>query len=53
MATINIDDETMEIWEKFYKEQDLIEYPSLKNFTIKKMRELAEQNKVKKEENDS
>lgn len=40
MATINIDDEVLKSWEEYWQEHDRDEYPSLKNFTNKKLKEL-------------
>ena len=43
MAAINIDDETMLAWDNFWRKHDQVEYPNLKNFTIKKLREVMKQ----------
>ena len=40
MTTIDIDDEVYSRWVKFYEKQDKLEYPSLKNFTAKKLMDL-------------
>lgn len=45
MVMINIDSKVYHQWKKFYKTQDTLEYPSLKNFTEKKMLELISQRK--------
>ena len=42
MTNIDIDDEIYKKWVKFYEKQDKIEYPSLKNFTTKKLMNLME-----------
>ena len=42
MVNINIDDEVHKEWIEFYNKQDKLEYPSLKNFTAKKLREIRE-----------
>jgi len=40
MTNMDIDDEVYNEWMDFWKQQDQLEYPTLKNFTAKKLREL-------------
>ena len=45
MVNINIDDKVHKEWVKFYNKQNKLEYPTLKNFTAKKLREIIENEK--------
>ena len=47
MGSINIDDDILERWQKYYDKQDKVEYPSLKNFTMKILIELLEKENKK------
>ena len=40
MTTIEIDDNVYKDWVRLYEAQDKVEYPSLKNFTTKRLKEL-------------
>lgn len=40
MTNINIDSKVYRKWVKFYEKSDKLEYPTLKNFTAKKLLEL-------------
>ncbi len=40
MTTLDIKDEVYGEWVKFYNKQDKIKYPTLKNFTARKLREI-------------
>ena len=51
MGSINIDDDILERWQKYYDKQDKVEYPSLKNFTMKILIELLEKENKKVEVN--
>ena len=52
MTNIDIDDEVYKRWGKLYEKQDPLIYPSLKNFTTRKLLEIIEQsNGHKKEKN--
>ncbi len=37
MANMNIDDNVYTKWKKFYDKHDKMEFPTIKNFTEKKM----------------
>lgn len=40
MTNIDLDDDIYKDWVVFWRTHDQIEYPTLKNFTAKKLREL-------------
>jgi len=40
MTTLDIQDEVYENWVRFYNKQDKLKYPTLKNFTARKLREI-------------
>ena len=40
MTTIDIDDKVYEEWVELYESQDKLEYPYLKNFTARKLKEI-------------
>ncbi len=40
MVNINIDDEVHKEWVEFYNKHSKVEYPNLKNFTARKLREI-------------
>ncbi len=40
MTTLDIKDEVYEQWVKFYDKQDKLKYPTLKNFTARKLDEI-------------
>lgn len=42
MTNIDIDDKVYKHWVDFYKKQNRLEYPTLKNFTAKKLKEMIE-----------
>ena len=42
---IDIDDRIYKKWVSFYKKQDKVLYPSLKNFTAKKLQEVMQNGK--------
>ena len=42
MTTLDISDEVYDEWVEFYNKQDKIKYPTLKNFTARKLREIIE-----------
>ena len=42
MTTLDIDDAVYNDWVKFYKQQSKIEYPTFKNFTARKLKEVIE-----------
>ena len=42
MTNIDIDEDIHKMWVKYYETQDQLEYPSLKNFTAKKLKEIIE-----------
>jgi len=50
MTNIDIDDKIYNDWIKFYEKQDKLEYPTLKNFTAKKLREIIENTSSKSSE---
>lgn len=43
MTTLDIQDEVYEDWIKFYNKQDKLRYPTLKNFTARKLREIMQE----------
>ena len=45
MTSIDIDDKVQEEWAAFYEKQDKLEYPTLKNFTARKLREIMQKEK--------
>ncbi len=45
MTTIDIKDEVYGEWVKFYNEQDKLKYPTLKNFTARKLKEVMDNDK--------
>ena len=40
MTTLDIQDEVYDDWVKFYNKQDKLKYPTLKNFTARKLKEV-------------
>ena len=40
MVTLDIDDKVYKEWIGFYNQQDRLEYPTLKNFTARKLKEI-------------
>ncbi len=42
MTTIDIDDKVYEEWVELYESQDKLEYPYLKNFTARKLKEVIQ-----------
>jgi len=42
MVNMDIDDEVYKDWVKFYNRHSKLEYPTLKNFTARKLREIIE-----------
>lgn len=42
MTTINIEDNIYRNWVKFYNKHNKLEYPTLRNFTAKKLKEMME-----------
>ncbi len=40
MVNMDIKDEVYSDWIKFYKKQDKLRYPTLKNFTAQKLKEI-------------
>ena len=42
MTTLDIKDEVYNDWVKFYNKQDKLKYPTLKNFTARKLRGIIE-----------
>ncbi len=42
MVNMDIDDEVYKDWVKFYNKQDKLKYPTLKNFTARKLKEIME-----------
>ena len=42
---MDIKDEVYKNWVKFYNQQDQLEYPTLKNFTARKLKEIMENDK--------
>jgi|TARA_R100000501_G_C2604356_1_gene100567 hypothetical protein len=49
MVNININEKIYERWAIFYKMHDKLEYPTLKNFTEKKILEIISLHSVKTE----
>ncbi len=45
MVNIDIDNQVHKEWIEFYGKQNKLEYPSLKNFTAKKLKEIIENDK--------
>ncbi len=45
MTTLDIKDEVYEDWVKFYKVHSKLEYPTLKNFTARKLKEIIKDEK--------
>ena len=42
MTTLDIKDEVYKEWSRFYNKQDKLKYPTLKNFTARKLKEVME-----------
>lgn len=42
MTTLDIDNEIHKEWVKFYNKQDKLKYPTFKNFTARKLKEMME-----------
>ncbi len=42
MVNMDIDDGVYKDWVKFYNKQDNLKYPTLKNFTARKLKEVME-----------
>ncbi len=47
MTTLDIKDEVYEEWVEFYNKQDKLHYPTLKNFTARKLRGIIENGRKK------
>jgi len=45
MTTLDIKDEVYEEWVKIYDKQDKLKYPTLKNFTAQKLKDVIDNEK--------
>ena len=43
MTTLDIEDDVYKAWVELYNIQDKLEYPTLKNFTARKLKEIIQQ----------